>query len=224
VSRPGPRIVPFGDAALLVELGGGIDIGANRLAHAMAAAVRSDAAGPWGCPVPAYDSVLVPYDPLEVDVAAAADRLTGVLAGVGAPVEDADHEEGPFIKIPVRYGGADGPDLEEVAALHGSTPARVIAIHSGTVYRVFHLGFAPGFSYLASVPAEIVTPRRATPRTRVPAGSVGIAGLQTGVYPVVMPGGWNLIGRTEAVLWDARRDPPALLRPGAHVRFVPVGG
>src|SRR3970282_2878951 len=93
VSRPGPRIRPCGDAALLVELGGGIDIGANRLAHAMAAAVRSDAAGPWGCPVPAYDRVLVPYDPLAVEHAAAADRLTRVPAGVGAPLEDADHEE-----------------------------------------------------------------------------------------------------------------------------------
>ena len=127
--------------------------------------------------------------------------------------------------IAVRYGGADGPDLDEVAALHGLRPSDVVDLHAGATYRVFFLGFAPGFAYLGPLPAELVTPRRATPRERVPAGSVAIAGEQTGVYPFETPGGWQLIGRTEERLWDLDPDrrSPALLQPGDSVRFRPLG-
>ena len=128
----------------------------------------------------------------------------------------------PALEISVRYGGADGPDLADVAARHGLTPADVVELHAGARYRVLFLGFAPGFAYMGGLPAAIATPRRPTPRERVPAGSVGIAGEQTGVYPLAMPGGWNLIGRTDARLFDPDRSQPALFRPGAVVRFVPA--
>jgi KipI family sensor histidine kinase inhibitor len=216
-----PRIVHLGDAALLVELGGGIDLVANTRALSIAAAIRADGASPWGVPVPAYDTVLVPYDPLLVSGEEALDRL-GVLIGSARVTVDPGDTDGPAIEIPVHYGGADGPDLDEVAERLGLSGAQVVEAHAGTVYRVFCLGFAPGFGYLGPLPDGLILPRRASPRTRVPAGSVAIAGAQTGVYPASMPGGWNLIGRTDRVIWDAQREPPALLRAGAAVRFTPV--
>jgi inhibitor of KinA len=221
MTEAAPQIVPFGDAALLVELGGGIDPRANARALALAMAVRGDRHGPWGVPVPAYDTVLVSYDPLAVSAEEALERLAALVGDAEgtdlAPVIDPG-----LIEIPVHYGGADGPDLDEVAERLGLRPGQVVEAHVGAIYRVFLLGFAPGFGYLGRLPESLVVPRRPSPRTRVPAGSVGIAGAQTAVYPAAMPGGWNLIGRTDLVMWDAGREPPALLRPGASVRFVPV--
>jgi KipI family sensor histidine kinase inhibitor len=124
--------------------------------------------------------------------------------------------------VPVRYGGPDGPDLAEVAARTGHSEADVVRLHAAVEYRVFCVGFVPGFPYLGLVPEELALPRRATPRLRVPAGSVAIAGRQTGIYPADTPGGWHLIGRTDLPVWDPGREPPALLQPGARVRFVPV--
>lgn len=219
-----PTIVPYGDAALLVTFGESIDVELNRQAHALAAIVREDrsALAAWGRPVPGYSSLLVPYDPGRVACPAARDRLralcTGLAALAGTPAAGSDRP----LEIPVRYGGADGPDLAEVAALHGLRPEAVVELHCSVPYTVFMLGFSPGFAYLGVLPAALATPRRRTPRTRVPAGSVGIAGTQTGVYPRATPGGWRLIGRTDAVVWDPLRDPPALLAPGDVVRFRPV--
>lgn len=127
-----------------------------------------------------------------------------------------------LVEIPTRYGGSDGEDLSLVAELTGMNEAEVVDLYGGTEYEVFMLGFAPGFAYLGLVPEAIALPRRATPRPRVPAGSVAIAGRQTAVYPVETPGGWHLIGRTDLVLWDAARREPALLAPGDRVRFVRV--
>ena len=124
--------------------------------------------------------------------------------------------------IPVRYGGADGPDLLEVAERVGLASERVAELHASVVYRVAILGFMPGFAYLGELPQALRLPRRDTPRTRVPAGSVAIAGLQTAVYPAATPGGWHLLGRTDVRLWDIDRDPPAMLRPGDQVRFEPI--
>lgn len=127
---------------------------------------------------------------------------------------------GRVVEIPVRYGGADGPDLADVAAHTGLSPQEVVRRHSEGRYLVYFLGFQPGFAYLGGLDPALATPRRAEPRLAVPAGAVGIGGEQTGIYPAVAPGGWQLIGHTDTVLFDPRRDPPALLSPGDTVRFV----
>jgi KipI family sensor histidine kinase inhibitor len=226
------RVIPFGDSALLLVLGHRIDVALNGRVHALANAVRELRAGdPEGAgralavPVPAYASVLVPYDPERLTLAKATELLAAVARTVASGAETATAESAQTpVEIPVRYGGEHGPDLAQVAALHGLTPGDVVELHAGTTYRVFMLGFAPGFPYLGPLPGELATPRRSSPRTAVPAGSVGIAGEQTGIYPLTTPGGWQLIGRTDVRLWEVARDPPALLRPGQRVRFVPLPG
>ncbi|WP_333495017.1 5-oxoprolinase subunit PxpB [Kluyvera sp. CHPC 1.251] len=125
------------------------------------------------------------------------------------------------IDIPVIYGGEQGPDLTEVARLSGFTPKQVVELHASVDYVVWFLGFQPGFPYLGGLPASLAMPRRAEPRLKVPAGSVGIGGQQTGIYPLSTPGGWQLIGRTSLPLFSPNREEPILLRPGDTVRFVP---
>ncbi|MNO94337.1 Kinase A inhibitor [compost metagenome] len=127
-------------------------------------------------------------------------------------------------EIPVHYGGEWGPDLEEAARHCGLMPAELVALHSGGDYRVYFLGFQPGFAYLGGLAAGLAVPRRKEPRLKVPAGSVGIGGAQTGIYPAASPGGWQLIGRTDLALFDPARDEPSYLLPGDRVRFVPLGG
>jgi KipI family sensor histidine kinase inhibitor len=214
-----PRLEPLGDRAVLIVLGDGIDDAVNARVHRLAAALER---GPFGRPIPAYASLLVPVDPLAPGVDAAIDHLRAVVGQVDqGPAPDAG--TGPVIQLPTFYGGPGGPDLDEVASLHDLRPADVIELHAGTVYRVHFLGFAPGFAYLGRVAQAIATPRLSTPRERVPAGSVAIAGQQTAVYPVASPGGWRVIGRTETRVWDAATHPPALLLPGRRVRFIPAG-
>lgn len=215
-------IEPFGDAALLLTLGPRADPALAARAQVVAQAVAAVRTGnpAIGRPVPAGASVLVPFDPLALSLDDASAVVAGALARLPAtPPPDPDL---PMVEIPVHYGGGDGPDLDSVADRHGLRPADVVELHAGASYRVLFLGFAPGFAYLGGLPAALATPRHGTPRERVPAGSVGIAGDRTAVYPLAMPGGWQLIGRTDATLFDPRRDPPALLRPGAPVRFVPA--
>lgn len=219
------RIVPFGEAAFLVVLGERISAPLNRRTHALDSAVRErfHRDDGWGEPVPAYASLLVPFDPDRVPAADARARLAALVTAVeqsGIPPE----RPGPLVEIPVRYGGADGPDLDEVAERLGLSPREVVALHAGRTYRVFMLGFVPGFAYLGSVAPRLVLPRRATPRPRVPVGSIGIAGRQTAVYPFATAGGWHLLGRTDVTLWDPASDRPARLAPGDRVRFVPTGG
>nr|WP_228065871.1 5-oxoprolinase subunit PxpB [Superficieibacter sp. 1612_C1] len=125
------------------------------------------------------------------------------------------------IEIPVVYGGAQGPDLEEVARHSGLTPRQVVELHASVDYVVWFLGFQPGFPYLGGLPEQLITPRRAEPRLLVPAGSVGIGGAQTGIYPLPTPGGWQLIGTTPLALFDPAKSEPVLLRPGDSVRFIP---
>jgi len=149
------------------------------------------------------------------------ERCRGVVGeALSAEAGDGEAEEGRTITIRVRYGGADGPDLESVAAHCGLSEEEVIARHAGAEYRVGFMGFSPGFGYLVGLPGELATPRLSSPRKRVAAGSVGIAGSQTGVYPQATPGGWRLIGRTSEVMFDAERERPSLLRVGDVVRFV----
>ncbi len=220
--QPGPvRVERLGEAALLVVLEDRVDEAVNVRVLDLATALGSRrAATPGlGSPVPACGNLLVPFDPLIVDEA----TVRGVVA---AALEDpAAHEaavDEDVITIPVRYGGADGPDLASVAAGARLTEDDVVRLHAGTEYRVFCVGFVPGFPYLGMLPEELAMPRRPTPRLRVPAGSVAIAGRQTGIYPAATPGGWHLVGWTDVAIWDPRRDPPALLRPGTRVRFRPV--
>ncbi|MFB7666754.1 5-oxoprolinase subunit PxpB [Kitasatospora sp. NPDC056138] len=150
-----------------------------------------------------------------------ADRplLLRTLAGWSIPLHPP--AEGPLVEVPTVY---DGADLAEVAALWGVSPQAAVRIHSEPEYRVAFCGFAPGFGYLTGLPERYEVPRRETPRSSVPAGSVALAGPFTGVYPRASPGGWQLLGRTALTLWDIRREPPALLAPGVRVRFVPVRG
>jgi KipI family sensor histidine kinase inhibitor len=218
------RVVALGDGAVLIDLGPDAAGHGNRVAHALATAVRElGAAEPgYGSPVPGSGSVLVPVDPLEPGVVRAIERLAAVVRD-RRPVEPAPDADGTPIEIPTRYGGSDGPDLEDVANATGLSPGDVVDLHAATEYRVLFLGFAPGFAYLGELPERLAVPRLDTPRARVPAGSVAIAARQTAIYPFDTPGGWRLIGRTDAVVWDATRDPPATLGPGRRVRFVPTG-
>ena len=221
-----PRILPFGEAALLIEYGDEIGDEVNRRVHTLDALLA--AASPTGLveTTPGYCSLLVEYDPLRLPWTGLIEALSGPIdASLAAGAEPGLRGSSPEPKqIPTAYGGEYGPDLDGVAAAHGLSPADVVRIHGETVYTVYMLGFSPGFAYLGSVPEVIATPRLTTPRTLVPAGSVGIAGRQTGIYPQATPGGWRLLGRTAISLFDAHRDPPAWLAPGDRVRFVPVPG
>ena len=224
------RIREAGDSALLVEvgagersiLGAGIDVEVNARAIAIARAVRQRAIVGVRDVISTYRSVAVFFDPLAIDAAAVATALHDVLGGEDwslGPVSG-----GRTIEVPVIYGGAAGPDLADVAAYAGCAPGTVVERHASREHRVFMLGFLPGFAYMASVDETIAAPRRATPRLRVPAGSVGIAGRQTGIYPCESPGGWQIIGGTALTMFDPRRTPPALFEPGDQVRFVPITG
>lgn len=217
-----PRIVPFGDSGVLITLEGGSTLERARRVHRLAGHIHRemDGAAGWSKPIPAAASVLVPVDPIEPGVEGAIERLLPLL-GELADAAPSDVEPRRAIEIPTRYGGDDGPDLASLAAGHGLAAREVIDLHASVEYTVLFLGFAPGFAYLGEVPQAIATPRLATPRTRVPAGSVAIADRQTAIYPFESPGGWQLIGRTDTPLWDTDRDPPALLTPGVLVRFVP---
>jgi KipI family sensor histidine kinase inhibitor len=199
------RALPVGDRALLIEVGTGEEAEALH-----AELLRRRATGDLSAAeiVPAARTVLL--DGLD-DPSRLVERLTSWdIPPVPAPAED-------VVEIPVRY---DGPDLPDVAAHWGVAETEVARIHAAAEYRVAFCGFAPGFGYLTGLPREV--PRRATPRTAVPAGSVALAGPYTGVYPRSSPGGWQLIGTTDAVLWDHARVPAALLAPGTRVRFTPV--
>lgn len=215
--RPRPRLHWSGDALMLVEFEASMSPVINARAVALADVIRAARVSGVRDVVPAYASVGVHVDPLRIDATALE---SAIARGWDRP--EAAASAGRLVDIPVCYGGAFGPDLDEVAAFAGCTADEVVARHAGGRYRVYMLGFLPGFAYLGGVDATIAMPRRASPRTVVPAGSVGVAGGQTGVYPCESPGGWRLIGRTPLRMFDATRATPALLGPGDVVRFVPV--
>ncbi|WP_458735966.1 5-oxoprolinase subunit PxpB [Zobellella taiwanensis] len=169
--------------------------------------------------VPSYTTVLVQYDPLRLDDDQARKKLQAVLAGL---TPDRDLADTPVKELPVWYHPSVGPDMARLERHTGLAADRLIQLHSEHEYRVFALGFAPGFAFMGSLPAELELPRLDTPRPRVPAGSVAIAGRQTSAYPQVSPGGWNLLGRTSARLFDPHSKQLSLLQVGDRVRFVPV--
>ena len=167
---------------------------------------------------PAFASLLVDFDPR----LRAHDEIEALLRERMGPAETAVHLPERTVEIPVRYGGEDGPDLADVAAHTGLSPERVVELHAAADYLVYFVGFATCFPYLGGLPSELATPRLSAPRKHVPVGSVAIGGAQAGIYPLASPGGWRLIGRTPLRLFDPESEPPALLRMGDHVRFVPT--
>ena len=208
------HIAVAGDRALLVTLGRSID--PELLGEVLALDRALHARRPRGLlsTLPAYASLLCRYDPDVTDaprLAAAIRQLEGQLEG-SVP-------SGAAVDVLTRY---DGPDLAEVALKTGLTPAGVIDTHAGREYLVYCVGFAPGFTYCGALPEQLSVPRLASPRLHVPAGSIGIAGRQTGIYALDSPGGWNLIGRTALRLFDPSADPPVRFRPGDRLRFVPT--
>lgn len=212
------EVLQAGDSALHVQLPERIDPLENawciRLAHAieqqLGAAVRDVVVG--------YCSVTAYFEPLLTDATWLEHRIREMAAAVG---EVEDRPEG-LIDIPVCYGGEYGPDIADVARFGGCSERQVIAIHTAATYRVYLVGFVPGFPYLAEVDRRIAAPRRPTPRIAVPPGSVAIAGGQTGIYPSASPGGWNIIGRTPVAPYDPARSEPFLFRPGDRVRFFAI--
>lgn len=209
---------PLGDSALVLAMGDEVDDATvARVRAAADALVEARLPGVVDV-VPAFATVTVcydvaltgPYATFETHVLKLATR-----AADSAPRPSAAE----MVEIPVCYGGEYGPDLEAVAAHAGATLEQAIEWHSGAEYRVQAIGFVPGFAYLGGLPRKLQMPRRPTPRAVVPAGSVGIGGGQTGVYPVATPGGWNIIGQTPLIVFDLARTQPALLRPGDRVKF-----
>jgi KipI family sensor histidine kinase inhibitor len=200
------RVRRAGDTALLVETG---DLAA---AHRLNAAVRDAGLPGIVDVVPGERTVLVVTDPARCDL----DRLAARLPEL--PLPESAYGDAPPVEIPVVY---DGADLDEVAKLTGLSREEVAERHAAASYTVAYLGFSPGFGYLTGLDPALQVPRRESPRTAVPAGSVAIAGPYASVYPSQSPGGWRLLGHSDLPLWDVRRDPPSLLRPGTRVRFVP---
>lgn len=166
--------------------------------------------------VPGMNNLTIVFDPLAADAGALARQLEQTWHETSKPAADAGRD----IEVPVHYGGAEGPDLEEIARHANMTPRDVATLHAAGRYTVYFLGFQPGFAYLGGLDTRLHTPRRATPRLQVAAGSVGIGGEQTGIYPTISPGGWQLLGRSDLVFFDPQRDPPCLMQPGDRVRFT----
>ena len=223
------QIRPLGDSALVIQVGEGINEETQKKVHNILNLLDGHPFQGLIEVVPAYNSVTVYYNPIDV-------YCSKLEKGGGLPYEhvktmilslmDQSHiieiPKERVVKIPVVYGGEMGPDLEYVASYHGLTPSEVIKIHSSTEYLVYMLGFAPGFPFLGGMDKKIATPRKKTPRLAIAPGSVGIAGNQTGIYPLETPGGWQIIGRTPFDLFLPEQSPPTLLLPGDRIQFVPI--
>ncbi|PRY09952.1 inhibitor of KinA [Pontibacter ummariensis] len=220
------RLYPLGDTAIVVQLGHEINDKTHAKVRAFAAYLEQFPFTGMLEYVPAFTTVTIYYNPWVVSERGSLDpyeKVTSVIQtmlffsgdGVKKQVER-------VVEIPVLYGGEYGPDLEFVATHNALTPEEVIAIHASTDYQAYMIGFAPGFPYLGGMNARIAAPRKETPLASIPAGSVGIAGKQTGIYPIATPGGWQLIGRTPLSLFDPARECPSLLKAGDRIRFVPI--
>ncbi|TXI48072.1 MAG: 5-oxoprolinase subunit PxpB [Lysobacter sp.] len=218
--NPTPTFEALADDAWLVHLGNATDPTCNPRVHALAARIRGASPAWLRDLTPAYASLAVYFDDMRVDPETVRDWLEA------QALDDAEStttlRASRTIEIPVRYGGAFGEDVDAAAAQLGLTVDTLIARHAAPLYTVAMIGFAPGFPYLSGLDPALALPRLATPRTHVPAGSVGIGGAQTGVYPRESPGGWRLIGRTPLRLFDPLRATPSLLAPGDRVRFVAI--
>ena len=223
----GIRFFPLGDSAITVEFGNSISLPLNRRSVALADRLTREPFGGFVEAVPAYASTSIFYDVVEVrrsypEFETAFGAVQNLLERLIGDLTILVEENPRVVKIPVLFGAEAGPDLTLVAEQSGFSTDTVIRIFTETAYRVFMLGFLPGFSYMGEVDDRIATPRKHTPRSRVARGSVGIAGKQTGIYSLESPGGWQIIGRTDVELFTPHADAPSFLRPGDEVRFVPI--
>jgi KipI family sensor histidine kinase inhibitor len=212
-----PQVVAIGDACLAIVFEQTIDPRVNARCVALASDLEQRHLPGVRDVVPAYHTVSIHFDPLHANRSHLERELELAAARAGGSISETER---PPIEIAVTYGGKDGPDLASVAAFASCSEADVIRMHGDIVYRVYMLGFLPGFAHLASVHPRIAMPRLETPRLRVPSGSVGIAGAQTGIYPCDSPGGWRIIGRASVTLFDVTKQEPAMLKVGDRVRFV----
>jgi len=224
-------LYPLGDTAVLADWGGGIDPDTHGQVRSFCEHLASHPFPGMLDIVPAFNSVAVYFDPVQVlsgidrkqeAALSAMEMVQRYLRSLMADLQCVDQGKQRVLEIPVCYGGEYGPDLDEVARHTGLTPDEVIAIHAEPLYLVYMLGFAPGFPYLGGMSERIAVPRRDTPRQAIPAGSVGIGGRQTGIYSLSTPGGWQVIGRTPLALFRPAEKPPTLLRPGDRLRFRPI--
>ena len=209
---------PLGDSALLVELGDKIDSAINQRVHLLNVLLQTNSIAGIVETVPAYCTLLIHYDPLILTF----DQVTHWVRDKLTQVDDSLNRKPRQLEVPTRYGGASGPDLEAVAASKGISTADIVRIHSEREYTVYMMGFTPGFPYLGILDERLITPRLETPRTLVKAGTVAIAGSQTGIYPLDSPGGWHLIGWTPLKLFDPTREIPFLFTPGDIIKFTPL--
>lgn len=212
------QIKPVGDCAALAVCGSTISPEVGALVSALNEALRGAAIPGLGETVPAFASLLVHYDPLVTDY----DAVREALLSIGNSLSASTAGSGKTVELPVCYGGGYGADLLFVAEHAGMSTDEVIALHAGRPYRIYMLGFLPGFPYLGGLDERLFTPRLQNPRTKIPAGSVGIGGEQTGVYPLDSPGGWQLLGRTPMRLFDPQNGGRLLYAAGDSIRFVPI--
>jgi KipI family sensor histidine kinase inhibitor len=213
-----PRLLPAGDGAVSVELGDDISREANTRALTLERLLLDAGLPGIVDTVPTFRSLLVHYDPLVLPWATLRARLSDLVAGLAGARPPA----GRRVELPCAYGGVHGPDLETVARRLGLTPEDVVRLHAGTEHYVYFVGFTPGLPYMAGQPPELTIPRLDRPRTKTPAGSVGIGGTQTSIYSVESPGGFWLLGRTPVRLYDPAAPDPILLRAGDRVHFRPI--
>lgn len=209
---------PLGDSAILIQLGDEIDPILNQRVHALSALLQTIPAVIET--VPAYCTVLIHYDSLAITYS----QIKNLIEEKISLLDDSTHRPSRRLEIPVLYGNASGPDLEPAATTLALSPSELIRLHSEREYIVYMMGFTPGFPYLGILNEKLTLPRMSTPRTRVPAGSVAIAGSQTGIYPVDSPGGWHIIGHTPLKLFDPTSETPFLFAPGDTVKFIPDHG
>lgn len=225
IQNPPLQLCPLGDSAVVLQFGGEIDLNTHHRIRAVSQVLEQQPFTGLVEFVPAFTTITVYYDPWVLSQEGKLDAYGEAVQQLEVLLEQAEKAEpapARVVELPVVYGGKYGPDLQAVADHAGLDAAEVIRIHSSGKYHVYMIGFAPGFPYLGGMDARIATPRKASPRASIPAGSVGIAGAQTGVYPISTPGGWQLVGRTPLQLFNPNRDEPSLMRAGDEVRFVPI--
>ena len=211
-----PGIVPLGDSSVLIQFGDEIDLTINRRVHALANLIIASPMQGVIEVVPAYATLLVHYDPLLLSFT----QMKAYLNTQISQMEESESRKPRRIEVPVRYGGEQGPDLESVASYCGRRVEDVIRIHSEKIYTVYMMGFTPGYPYMGKLDDRLSMPRLETPRTHVPAGTVAIAGSQTGIYSIESPGGWQLIGWTPLKLFDLESKSPFLFSPADEVKFI----